>query len=55
MWHALERENNAVALGIRLLVDADFAVNHRHNAIAKFLVDKGFDGSAVDKDALKAQ
>ena len=39
MGDALERENDAVPLGIRLTIDLYFAVNHGHDPVAKLFVD----------------
>ena len=52
MKNALEREKDAIALGVGLAVHFDAAVDHRHDAVAKFLVDESLDRRAVDQDSL---
>lgn len=55
MRHALERENHAVALGIGLALDTDFAVDHGHNAVTKFLVNESLDWGAIYENPLHIQ
>ena len=55
MKHVLERENNAVAFGVGLLVDADLAVDHGHDAVAELLVDERLDGRTVDEHTLRRE
>ena len=52
MKHVLERENNAVAFGVGLLVDADLAVDHGHDAVAELLVDERLDWGTIHEHAL---
>ena len=53
MADLLERENDAVAFRVRLLVDADLTVNHRHNTVTELLMDEGLNGRSVDEHTLK--
>ena len=52
MKHVLERENDAVALGVGLLVDADLAVDHGHDAVAELLVNECLDRRTVNEHTL---
>ncbi len=55
MDHVLKREKDAVPLRVGLLLNADFAVDHGHDAIAKLLVNKGLDRGTVDEHTLRRQ
>ena len=52
MNYALEREKDAVSLGVGLSLDLDPAVDHGHDPIAELLVDERLDRSPVHHDAL---
>lgn len=52
MIHILECENNPVAFRVGLPVDFDLAIDHRHDAVAEFLVNESLDWSTVDEDTL---
>ena len=52
MVHILKCENNAVTFRVGLPVNFDLAIDHRHDAVAKLLVNESLDRSTVDEDTL---
>ena len=52
MKNALEREKDTIALRVGLAVHFDTTVDHRHDAVAKFLVNESLDGSTIHEDTL---
>ena len=53
MVHVLERENYAIALGVGLALYTNFAVDHGHDSVPKFLMNESLDGSTINEHALR--